>query len=141
MEKIFSKVEPEILLHMVRRLDDIVNQKEFRVDLVSSDNFIQCSSLRLKKGKTFKPHHHIFRQRTFYKLIAQESWCCIRGKIKCVFYDLDNSIVAERILYPGDSSFTLRGGHNYVSMEENSIVYEYKTGPYEGQEVDKKFIE
>ena len=29
----------------------------------------------------------------------------------------------------------------YTILEDNTIVYEYKTGPYEGQELDKKFIE
>lgn len=37
--------------------------------------------------------------------------------------------------------FTLEGGHNYLINEENTLVYEYKTGPYEGQKMDKTFIE
>ena len=37
-------------------------------------------------------------------------------------------------------SFTLQGGHNYLILEDDTLVYEFKTGPYEGQEFDKKFI-
>jgi len=44
------------------------------------------------------------------------------------------------VLYVGDASFTLGGGHNYLILEEGTIVYEYKTGPYEGQLMDKVFI-
>ena len=44
------------------------------------------------------------------------------------------------ILNVGDASFTLEGGHNYEILEDNTLVYEYKTGPYEGQEFDKIFI-
>lgn len=56
-------------------------------------------------------------------------------------YDIDNkTILATPILEAGDASFTLYGGHTYEILEENTIVYEYKTGPYEGQELDKRFI-
>jgi hypothetical protein len=36
---------------------------------------------------------------------------------------------------------TFRGGHNYLILEEDTIVYEYKTGPYMGQQLDKVFLE
>jgi hypothetical protein len=64
----------------------------------------------------------------------------IKGSVKCIFYDLDDTIIAEPILYAGDASFTLGGGHNYLILEDNTIVYEYKTGPYEGQLYDKVFL-
>ena len=49
-------------------------------------------------------------------------------------------IIKETILLPGECTITYRGGHNYVSLEENTLVYEMKTGPYEGIDKDKKFI-
>jgi hypothetical protein len=60
--------------------------------------------------------------------------------VKCIFYDTDDQIISTPILYPGDASFTLEGGHNYEIQEDNTLVYEYKTGPYEGQALDKTFI-
>ena len=57
-----------------------------------------------------------------------------------LFYDIDNSIIATPILGAGDASFTLYGGHTYEILEEDTIVYEYKTGPYEGQALDKTFL-
>jgi len=136
MEKIYSKVQPDKLLHMVVRKEEI---KSGRIDIVSEENFIQCSMLNMEKGKTFKPHKHIWKERT-RNVIAQESWVVIQGSVKCIFYDLDDTIIAEPILYPGDSSYTLEGGHNYLIMEDDTLVYEYKTGPYEGQAMDKTFI-
>jgi cupin fold WbuC family metalloprotein len=136
MEKIYSKVQPDKLLHMVVRKEEI---KSGRMDIVSEENFIQCSMLNMEKGKTFKPHKHIWKERT-RNVIAQESWVVIQGSVKCIFYDLDDSIIAEPILHPGDASFTLEGGHNYLIMEDDTLVYEYKTGPYEGQAMDKTFI-
>lgn len=137
MEKIYSKKEPEKLLHIIVRKEDM---KPGREDLIREDNFIQCSALNLPQGKTFIPHKHIIKDRSYDNQIAQESWVVIKGSVKCIFYDLDDQIIATPILYPGDASFTLYGGHNYEILEEGTLVYEYKTGPYEGQQFDKVFL-
>jgi len=136
MEKIYSNIQPDKLLHIIIRKEDITPGRQ---DIVPEENFIQCSILNMDKGKTFKPHKHIWKERT-RNVIAQESWIVIQGSVKCIFYDLDNTIIAEPILTPGDASFTLEGGHNYFILEDNTLVYEYKTGPYEGQSLDKTFI-
>jgi len=140
MEIIYSKIEEGKILHIIKRLSEIEQQDVDRVDIVEPDNFIQCSALNMKKDKTFKPHKHIFKERTYKEQIAQESWVVIRGSVRCVFYDVDDTVLAEPILYAGDASFTLGGGHTYHILENNTIVYEYKTGPYEGQKNDKIFI-
>lgn len=136
MENFYSKVEEGKLLHMVVRKEDILSGRK---DVVSEENFIQCSILNMKKDKTFKPHRHIWKERT-RDVIAQESWIVVQGSVKCIFYDLDNTVLAEPILNVGDASFTLEGGHNYLILEDDTLVYEYKTGPYEGQALDKTFI-
>jgi len=140
MEIIYSKVEEGKILHMIKRLSEIESQDENRTDIVDADQFIQCSGLKLKGGHTFKPHKHIYKERTHKNQIAQESWIVVRGSVKCIFYDLDDTVIAEPILMPGDASFTLAGGHNYLILEDDTIVYEYKTGPYEGQKLDKTFL-
>ena len=137
MEKIYSKVDTKKLLHIITRKEDITPG---RIDIVPEDNFIQCSMLNLENNKTFKPHKHIWKKRT-KNVIAQESWIVIQGSVKCILYDIDDTIIAEPILKPGDASFTLEGGHNYLILEDNTLVYEYKTGPYEGQSFDKTFID
>ena len=65
----------------------------------------------------------------------------IDDKYKTILYDLDDTIIAEEILNIGDISITFRGGHNYKILENDTLVYEYKTGPYMGQKLDKTFIE
>ena len=141
MELIYSKVEEGKILHMVKRLDEIEKDGVGRADLVPEENFIQCSALKMEEGKTFRPHKHIYKNRTYEKQIAQESWVIIRGSVKGTFYDLDDTILAEPILKAGDASFTLGGGHTYTILEDDTIVYEYKTGPYEGQKFDKVFLD
>jgi len=137
MEKIYSKVSPEKLLHVITRKDDF---KSGRQDIVDESQFIQCSMLQMEDGKTFRPHKHIWKERT-RNVIAQESWVIIRGNVEAILYDLDDSILERVVLNEGDASFTLEGGHNYRILEQDTLVYEYKTGPYEGQLFDKQFID
>ena len=135
MEKIYSKVKPGILLHLIYRLDEVNG----RTNIVPNNEFLQLASIEMYKGQTFKPHKHILLEKTTN--IAQESWLVFKGSVKCIFYDLDDTIIAEKTIYSGDCSMTFRGGHNYLCLEDNTIVYEYKTGPYLGQEFDKAFID
>jgi hypothetical protein len=135
MEYIKSKVNGNIL-HIIARKSDISERKE----IISPNNFLQCASMLLHNGKTFRPHKHIKKERYYKEQIAQESWIVIQGKVRCSLFDIDDSLLAEPVLEPGDASFTLEGGHTYTILQDNTLIYEYKTGPYEGQELDKEFI-
>jgi len=133
--KIYSKVDGR-LLHIINRVDEFSGRKE----VIPEDNFLQCATLKMPLGKTFPPHKHIIKDRHYKEQIAQESWVIIKGKVRCYLYDIDDTLLATPILTPGDASFTLYGGHTYKILQEDTLVYEYKTGPYEGQELDKEFI-
>lgn len=134
MELIYSNISPYLLLHIIHRVEDIT---ELREDVVPASEFIQMAAMSLPKGKTFKPHKHKYK--TVGTVLPQESWVIVKGKVKCIFYDIDDTILCEPILNAGDCSITLKGGHNYLMLEP-SIVREFKVGPYFGQEEDKEFI-
>ena len=53
--------------------------------------------------------------------------------MKLNLFDIDNEFLVSHILDKGDCTITLYGGHNYTSLTNDSLVYEFKTGPYEGQ--------
>jgi cupin fold WbuC family metalloprotein len=135
MEKIYSKIKPETLLHIVNRLEEITD----RTNIAPNEQFLQLATLKMDNGHTFRPHKHIIKNGE-ENVIAQESWVVIRGKVKVIMYDLDDTIIHTPILNAGDCSMTFYGGHNYEILEDNTIVYEYKTGPYKGQIADKEFI-
>lgn len=136
LKKYYSAVKTNKLLHMVCRTKHVSLK---RTDVVEENEFLQLAILKLDKGKTFVPHKHIFKEVPAMS-IAQESWVVITGSVKVIFYDIDDKIIATDILGPGDLSITLAGGHNYEILEEDTLVLEYKTGPYYGQELDKVFI-
>ena len=137
MHKIYSRVEPNTLLHIIHRKEDFVNSRE---DIIPAENFLQLATLRMENKKTFRPHKHIWKQPDSEQIIAQESWVVISGRVKCLFYDLDDVLLASPVLEPGDCSITLQGGHTYEILSDDTLVYEYKTGPYRGQENDKVFL-
>tara|TARA_R100000008_G_C3581173_1_gene168619 strand:- start:1924 stop:2355 length:432 start_codon:yes stop_codon:yes gene_type:complete len=142
MEKIYSKVEKDKLLHMVHRADEFytIEGDGVRRDVVGEKEFIQLSALNMNEGHTFKPHKHIWKPGE-KEVIAQESWVVIKGSVKVIMYDLDDKIIATPILKQGDCSVTLGGGHTYRILEDDTLVYEYKTGPYKGQKLDKEFMD
>jgi len=125
-------------LHMIIRGSCELEESE-RVNVVPDNEFIQLSVLNLPEGRTFKPHKHVLKQHNL-QAIAQESWVVLKGSVKVILYDIDDSILCEEVLRQHDVSITLRGGHNYLILEEDTKVLEYKTGPYQGQALDKVFI-
>lgn len=136
MINIYSKTKKKKLLHAINRVSDF----DKRSNLSHPNNFLQLASLKMQKGKTFIPHMHVWRNVSYKKIIAQESWVVIQGSVKVFFYDLDKKLLTTEILYKGDCSMTFEGGHNYEILEENTLVYEFKTGPYEGIDKDKILI-
>ena len=135
MKLIYSEKQPEKLLHLINKLEEI----DDRTEVAPANQFIQLCTLKMEKGKTFRPHQHIWK-RGEDNVIAQESWVIIKGSVKVFFYDTDGKLLATEIIGPGDCSMTFEGGHTYEILEDDTIVYEYKTGPYKGQEYDKVFI-
>lgn len=136
MKLIYSKKNPEKLLHLINRFDEI----EGRTDVAPGHQFIQLATLRMEKGKTFHPHKHIWKPASGPLVIAQESWVIIKGSVRIFMYDIDDTFIGEEVIKQGDCSMTFEGGHTYEILEEDTVVYEYKTGPYTGQKNDKVFI-
>lgn len=139
MRNIYSKVTPSLLLHIVYRKTDLQSLRG-RVDIVSDNNFIQVCALNLENGHTFRPHQHIMRDSPPIS-IAQESWVVIQGSVRLFLFDIDGTQLAHDVLEQGDISITLHGGHTYEIIGDDTLVYEYKTGPYTGQENDKVFFD
>lgn len=136
MKQIYSRANPGKLLHLVHQFDDI----QGRTEVAPEDQFLQLATLRMEKGRTFRPHQHIWKPSPRSECIAQESWVVIQGRVRVFFYDTDGALLETADIGPGDSSMTFEGGHTYEILEDDTVVYEYKTGPYQGQALDKVFL-
>ena len=136
MIEIYSNIEPDKLLHVILNKKDVQSE---RTNIVQDKEFLQLAAMKLPKGKTFRPHKHLYCEKV--TTITQESWLVIQGKAKVILYDLDDEIISEAILHAGDCSTTLYGAHSCEILEDDTIIYEYKTGPYLGQQFDREFNE
>jgi hypothetical protein len=136
MKYIYSRIQPKTLLHIIHTVTDFESRKE----LIAADNFMQAASIEFDASKTFLSHKHLDKQVSITSTIAQESWVIISGKVEASYFDIDDNFLEKTVLNAGDLSITLRGGHGYKFIE-HSKVYEFKSGPYLGQLLDKAFIQ
>lgn len=135
MNRIYSKVQPGKILLAISRGSSV---SEERTDLSPEEEYLQVSTKILPKGKTFRPHKHneLIRNTD----LTQEAWVFLSGKVKATFWDLDDTVIYETQLTDGDIVVVFRGGHSFEVLEDNTILYEFKNGPYYGVEKDKTFI-
>ena len=136
MERIYSKVDKNKLVLALMRFDDI---SEYRTDLSPDGEYLQISGRKLEKGLKVKAHKHTPIERKTD--ITQEAWVVFEGCIKGTFYDLDDSVLYETEIGKGDVIVLFRGGHSLEVLDEDTIFYEFKTGPYYGVEADKEAID
>lgn len=136
MYKIYSKIDPSKHLHTVFRYYEIDGRNE----VADEHQFLQLATLRMAKGQTFRPHQHIWKPSPTEQIIAQESWVVIKGSVECSFFDTDGALLEKQVIRQGDCSMTFEGGHTYLILEDDTVVYEYKIGPYQGQAMDKVFL-
>ena len=136
MKKIYSKCDPENLLLVINRKADISSKRR---DLSPDKEYLQVATKQLDIGTSFPPHKHNELMRITDK--TQEAWVFLSGRVLAKFWDLNDQPIYETELMAGDCAVVFDGGHSFEVLEENTILYEFKTGPYYGQEKDKTFIE
>lgn len=130
-----SKKDPNKILHIIHRLQDI---QDGRLDLTGEHEFLQFAACLEPSNKRFRPHIH--KSRATITTQTQETWIVISGAIEVELYDEDEKLIVTEVLKMGDALITLYGGHTYKTLNDNTIIYEIKTGPYYGQSKDKRFI-
>jgi len=134
-EKIYSKVDSELLLLAINRKEDIDHN---RTDLCPEDQLLQISTKILSSGTTFQPHKHNELLRTTDT--TNEAWIILKGSIKAKFWDINDEVIYSTILKEGDCAVVFSAGHGFEVLEDDTILYEVKNGPYYGQLKDKTFI-
>ena len=138
MQKVHSKINPGVLLSIIFRKEEMMWQQEPGIDITPESEFLQVRSLKVPAEKAFRAHKHFPQQRTTE--MTQESLVIIQGVLEATIYDLDDKVLDTFILKSGDCIITLKGGHSFKALEENTSFYEHKNGPYYGLVKDKEFI-
>ncbi len=135
MNRIFSKIKKDCLLLSIIKSNEVSNE---RTDLSPENEILQVSTKKLTKGKVFQAHKHNKIKRTTQT--TQEAWVFLSGSVRAYFYDLDDTLILDIKLSAGDCVVVFNAGHGFEVLEEDTIIYEFKNGPYYGIEIDKTFI-
>jgi cupin fold WbuC family metalloprotein len=129
-----------LISHIVIILDIENTECSQRFDVINPSEALQCALITMTKNQTFLPHVHPTKSGTQPVQNTQEVWVVITGKVQATLYGIGGELIKNVTLNTGDACITLRGGHNYKSLVDGTIVYEFKTGPYLGPEIDKRAI-
>ncbi len=132
----YSNIDKNKIIYSHFKLKDLKNS---RYDFSPENEFIQASCSKFKKNQSIKPHKHKTNKRNID--ITQEAWLVFSGSIKAKFYDIDSTLFDEVLLNKGDCVILFNGGHDFVSIKKDTILYEFKNGPYYGSEKDREYID
>jgi len=135
MERYYSKKDEQKLIFCLSRFENISDK---RIDLSPDSEIMQVCARKMKKGDSVAAHKHLNVDRA--TKTTQECWVLLGGKVSATFYDIDDSYLCKRIIKSGDVVVFYRGGHALEVLEDDTIFYEFKNGPYFGVEVDKQEI-
>lgn len=101
------------------------------------EQILQSSGKRLRAGQEFRAHSHLATERS--TVGTQEAWVVVSGIVEVVVYDIDDTVLDTITLTDGDCLVTFRGGHS-MTVLRNTLLYEFKNGPYFGSAVDKRWL-
>ena len=131
MTSIFSKFEDILICTYILKHEI----GEYRTDLTPEKEILQGCARLLKKDVFVPPHSHLPIERS--TIGTQESWIILEGKVLATIYDSDNSWLTEIELQTGSCIIFFNGGHSLTVLENNTLFYEFKNGPYYGYDTDK----
>jgi len=109
-----------------------------RKNLATAGETLQAACKQLPSGWKSSLHRHLPQVRQTEG--TQEAWVVIRGRVRFQVCDDNDVIIEEGYLGPGDCLVSFRGGHGLTVVEKGTTMYEFKNGPYTGQEEDKQWI-
>jgi len=134
MKKIISKINKKVICTYIFK-DQI---KDYRTDLSDKKELLQGSARVLNSEIFIKPHKHLPLKRNTTG--TQEAWVVIEGKVLATLYDIDDTFLEEIELTSGSCMVFYRGAHSLKVIDNNTIFYEFKNGPYLGFNNDKSNI-
>jgi hypothetical protein len=135
MLNIYSKVDPEKIILSLIRKNEITNSRQ---NITPDEEFLQAGVKITKAEDFFKAHKHLPCNKV--ATTTQEAWVILDGKVEGTFYDLDDSLLCSLEISDGDCIVIYRGGHSLKILDDDTILYEFKNGPYYGVKKDKTYI-
>ena len=123
--------------HLVASIIKLKNLEEGLSFFTNDNSYIQFGTWNYKKGKVLDAHFHNTFDRNSTQ--TQEAVVILKGKVECKLYDMNKNLISSHILKKNSVMLQYKFIHEYKILK-NSIVLEFKNGPYFGPEVDRKRV-
>lgn len=138
IKKIYSKVDPSVLLHVVYKHSkkERVESKKFS-EISHQDHFLQAIAVDMPANIVVKPHAHNLQKRE--SSTTHEALVLLSGSVELSVFDIDKSLVEKMNLDSGDCYMIVNGGHSIRTLTDAQFI-EFKNGPYTGPEKDKTYF-
>ena len=134
MKSIYSNLDNQLICPYILKEEISV----YRTDLSPENEILQSCARRLQADVFVPPHKHFPIERS--TLGTQEAWVIIEGKVLATIFDKDDSVLSSVELSAGSCMIFFDGGHSLRVIENNTLFYEFKNGPYYGHDKDKHNI-
>jgi len=103
----------------------------------NGSEMLQWGTMRYDEGRILQPHvHHRVNRQGKYR--THEFLFVVQGKLGATFYTLDKKFIISKVLEAGDYVCLYSGGHGFRVLEDDTMFFEVKHGPFIGIEQDKE---
>ena len=109
-----------------------------RVNITEPNQILQVSLARMSQFHSVQKHKHLPIERS--TIGTSEGWLVLKGCFEVEIFDVDQTSVGKFSLKKLDMILTFNGGHSLYAIKHNSIICEFKNGPFQGSDSDKIYF-
>ena len=116
----------------------IYGEFDGRTNLIEPDQIIQASLIKMKRLQSVSRHEHLPIER--YTSGTGEGWLVLNGSFEAEIFDIDRTSLGKYLLKKFDMILMFNGGHSLHATKKNSVIFEFKNGPFKGGDSDKIYF-
>ena len=109
-----------------------------RTNLTEPDQIIQASLIKMDRFQSVLRHEHLPIER--YTVGTGEGWLILNGSFEAEIFDIDQTSLGKFLLKKFDIILMFSGGHSLHAVKKNSVIFEFKNGPFKGSDSDKIYF-
>ena len=110
----------------------------YRTNLTEPNQIIQASLIKMDRFQSVPSHEHLPIER--YTTGTAEGWLVLNGSFEAEIFDIDQTSLGRYLLRKFDTILMFNGGHSLKATKKNSIIFEFKNGPFKGSDSDKIYF-
>jgi hypothetical protein len=109
-----------------------------RTNLTEPSQILQASLIKMTRFQSVPRHEHLSIER--YTTGTGEGWLVLNGSFEAEIFDIDQTSLGKYLLKKFDMILMFNGGHSLYATKKNSVLFEFKNGPFKGSDSDKIYF-